>query len=161
MAVNKGKVFEQRFIKDWLQYLPNKLVMRLPDQQSGYFGTSANPCDFICYSYPNMFLLELKSHKGNTFPLSAFRQMDKLINYDGIEGIKVGVVLWFYGENNKVIYIPIRTFKKLVADNKKSFNIKYLESQEYECYELPSKVLRTYLTTDYSFLVKLAADGVV
>ena len=157
--MDKGKGFEKRFQTDWLQ-LPNSFVMRLPDQQSGYYGTSANPCDFICYSYPNMFLLELKSHGGNTFPLSAFRQADKMINYDGRDGIKVGVVLWMY-DHNKVVYIPIRSFIKLIRDGKKSFNVKYLESQEYECYEMPSTLLRTYMCTDYSYLVQLAKNNVI
>lgn len=157
--MDKGKAFEKRFQQDWLK-LPNSFVMRLPDQQSGYYGTSANPCDFICYSYPNMFLLELKSHKGNTFPLSAFRQYEKIKSYDGRKGIKVGVILWLY-DHDKVIYIPIRAFVKMVEDDKKSFNIKYLETKEYECYELPSDKLRTFMSTDYSYLVKLAEDNIV
>lgn len=155
----KGKEFEKRFAQDWLK-LPNSFVMRLPDQQSGYYGTSANPCDFICYSYPNMYLIELKSHGGNTLPFSAFRQMDKLISYDGKEGIKVGVILWLY-DHKKIIYIPIRSFIKMLSDDKKSFNIKYLETKEYECYELPSTQLRTYMTTDYASLIKLAEDKVI
>ena len=159
--MDKGKAFEKRFQQDWLETVPNSFVMRLPDQQSGYYGTSANPCDFICYSYPNMFLLELKSHKGNTFPLSAFRQYGKLVSYDSIDKrIKIGVILWLY-DHDKVIYIPIRSFIKMVEDDKKSFNIKYLETKEYECYELPSDKLRTFMSTDYSFLVKLAEDNIV
>lgn len=157
--MNKGKKFEDRFREDWLK-MPNAFILRLPDQQSGYFGTSANPCDFICYSYPNMFLLELKSHGGNTFPLSAFRQYEKIRTYNGKEGIKVGVVLWFT-DHDKVLYIPVSSFDKIVADDKKSFNIKYLETQEYECYEIPSSKLRTYLASDWSFLVKLAEDKVI
>ena len=157
--MNKGKKFEDRFRSDWLK-LPNAFILRLPDQQSGYYGTSANPCDFICYSYPYMFLLELKSHGGNTFPLSAFRQYDKIKNYDGKEGIKVGVVLWLY-DHDKIIYIPISSFVKLVADDKKSFNVKYVESQEYECYEIPSVKLKTFMTSDWSFLVKLAENKII
>ena len=157
--MNKGKAFEKRFQQDWSK-MPGAFVLRLPDQQSGYYGTSANPCDFICYQYPNMFLLELKSHGGNTFPFSALRQYDKLVSYIGFNGIKVGVILWLY-DHNKVLYIPIEEFKKLATDGKKSFNIKYLETQEYKCYELPSVQLRTYMSTDYSFLIKLANDGIV
>ena len=159
MANDRGKKFELKFREDWLK-LPNAFVMRLPDQQSGYYGTSANPCDFICYSYPYMFLLELKSHKGNTFPFSAFRQYEKIRTYSGREGIKVGVILWLY-DHDKVVYIPISSFDKMVVDGKKSFNIKYLESQEYECYEIPSTKLRTYMTSDWSYLVQLAENKIV
>ena len=154
MPDNRGKKFEECFKRDWLR-LPNTTALRLPDQQSGYYGTSANPCDFICYSYPNMFLLELKSHGGNTFPLSAFRQFDKLKIYDDRKGIKVGVVLWLY-DHDKVIYVPIKSFISIVKDGNKSFNIKYLESQEYPCYEIPSVKRRTYMESDYSNLIELA-----
>lgn len=157
--MNKGKAFEKRFLQDWLK-IPGAFALRLPDQQSGYYGTSTNPCDFICYSYPNMFLLELKSHGGKSFPLSAFKQYEKLVGYDGIDGVKIGVILWLY-ECDKVIYIPIKTFKKIIEDGKKSFSIKNLETKEYDCFELPSTKLRTFMTTDYSFLINLAKSDIV
>ena len=40
---------------------------------------------------------------------------------------------------------------KLKAEDKKSFNIKMLD--EYECLDLPSKKLRTFMNTDYSALI--------
>ena len=159
MQSNRGKGFEDQFISDWSK-LPNSLALRLPDQQSGYYGTSANPCDFICYAYPNMYMIETKSHKGNTFPFSAFRQYDKLKKYAGIDGVKVGVVLWLY-DHDWVGFIPIRTFIKLEEDGKKSFNVKYVESGEYESYTLPSVKKRIYMETDYSFLVDLSNNNVV
>ena len=138
MTVSRAKQFENKFKEDWLK-LPNAFVLRLPDQQSGYRGSSTNPCDFICYSYPNLFLLELKSHEGNVFPFSAFRQYDKLKDIESlkIDGVKVGVILWMI-DHDKLLYIPIDTFIKLKNDDKKSFNIKYLESKEYFSVEIPS-----------------------
>lgn len=159
MQTNRGKKFEGQFKQDWMK-LPNAFALRLPDQQSGYYGTSANPCDFICYSYPNMFLLELKSHGGNTFPLSAFRQYDKLTKYQGTRGIKVGVVLWMC-DHDVVLYIPISTFDKIVAEGGKSFNIKYVGDDNYKSYVIPSTKKRTYMESDWSYLIDLVATGSV
>ena len=40
---------------------------------------------------------------------------------------------------------------RLKEENKKSFNIKMIG--EYECLELPSKKLRSFMSTDYSALI--------
>ena len=89
MATNYGKKFEKVFEQDWRKTFPCSFIFRLPDQQSGYYGTSSNPCDYICFVNNKLYLLELKSHLGNTFPLSNLRQYDKLSPYVGIDGVKL------------------------------------------------------------------------
>lgn len=56
-------------------------------------------------------------------------------------------------DHDKVIWIPIQTFMELKNEGKKSFNIKLLESNDYEFLVLPSKKLRTFMDTDYSELI--------
>lgn len=73
--MNEGKAFEQDFIKSvpdiWFKY-------RLNDSASSWQGgdkarfTPANICDFIVYN-GKMWMLELKSHKGKSIPLSCIR----------------------------------------------------------------------------------------
>jgi len=145
-----GKKFESRFKLDWENTVPGSFIYRLNDQMSGYRGSS-NPCDFITYATPIMFLVECKEHKGNTFPFSAFRQYERLLEYKGIKGVHAGVVLWF-SDHDRVLWIPIETFEKLKQNNKKSFNIG-LVGTNYECLELPSRKLRTFMETDYGYLV--------
>jgi len=116
---------------------------------SGYMGSS-NPCDFITYIKPDIFLIECKKHEGNTFPFSAFRQYEKLLEYKNISGLHAGVVLWF-SDHDKVLWVPIETFEQLKKEDKKSFNIKMVG--EYKCLELPSKKLRAFMETDYSVLI--------
>ena len=159
MADSRGKEFEKRFKRDW-EKMPQALALRLPDQQSGYYGTSANPCDFIRYHYPCLFLLELKTHQGNTFPFTAFRQYSKLkqLYKPDLQGVKIGVVLWLYS-HEKVVYIPIQSFIKMEQDGKKSFSVKYIDTQEYSCLELPATKLRTYQVVDYSVLVEQAQQN--
>ena len=78
---DRGKQFEEQFKKDWKESMPDSFCYRLHDQVTGYKVTSRNPCDFICYKFPYLYLLEIKSHEGNTFPFSAFRQYDEMIKY--------------------------------------------------------------------------------
>lgn len=147
---NRGKQFELRFRTDWTESIPGSFIFRLNDNTAGYFGISS-PCDFIGYKKPDIFLLEVKSHQGNTFPFSAFRQYEQLLTYSNIDGLHAGVILWLI-DHDKVLWIPVETFKKLKDENKKSFNIKFTRD-EYEYLELPSKKLRTFMKTDYSALI--------
>lgn len=147
------KRFEQQVAKD-LSKIDKSLVYRLPDQQSGYYGTSSNICDFIFYRQPNIYFIECKTHRGNTFPLSAFRQYSKMVECVGKQGVRCGVILWMY-EHDKIFYIPVSTFTKLINDNKKSFNIKYEGSDIYKSYVIPSEIKRTYRVCDFSLLLDL------
>lgn len=73
--INPGKAFEQDFIKsvpeDWFKY-------RLNDSGGSWQGgdkarfTPSNICDFIVYN-GKLWLLELKSHKGKSIPISCIR----------------------------------------------------------------------------------------
>lgn len=91
MAVNRGKQFEAHFKKDFMK-LENSSIDRIYDSVSG-FKAITNICDFIGYVFPNIFYIECKSIKGNTFPLTNLKQYDKLIAKKGIKGVRVGVVL--------------------------------------------------------------------
>lgn len=59
---NPGKVFEVC----WKSSCPDDMfIYRIPDIKYGVKSI----CDFLLYSYPVLFLLELKSTKEKTFPL--------------------------------------------------------------------------------------------
>ena len=132
-----------------MRCFPNSFILRLPDQQSGYYGTSQNICDFILYAKGVLFLLECKSHKGNTFPLSNLTQFGKLQQYKDIPGVKPGVILWFI-DHDIVCWVPINTVLYYAEQGKKSINIKDLDSDEYVIEKLDSVKKRTFLETDYS-----------
>ena len=92
MALNKGKKFEARVKADFEKILDDITVDRIYDTQNGLKNIS-NVCDFIVYKYPNIFYLEVKSHKGNTFPLQCLTQYPKLIKKHGKKGVRAGVIL--------------------------------------------------------------------
>ena len=150
--MERGKKFESRFREDWIKSLPNSFLFRLNDNTAGYHGISS-PCDFIGYQRPNIFLIECKSHEGNTFPFSAFRQYENMLQYKDISGLHAGVILWLL-DHDLVLWIPIKTFEKLKIEDKKSFNVKMVDDPEYESLVLPSKKLRTFMETDYSKLIE-------
>ena len=155
MSLNRGKQFEAKFKSDIIKTFPNCSVDRLLDQQSGYLSIT-NISDFIMYNYPNIFYLECKSHKGNTFPLANLTQYDKLIQKMGIPGVRVGVVLWMI-EKDIVVYLPIKFIKYLKERDYKSFNIKMLEDEnlKQQFLVIPSQKKRVFLDSDYSILMSL------
>lgn len=153
MAVNYGKVWEQKVMEDFSK-LPDSTIDRLYDQTTGYKFTSRNVSDTIGYVYPLHYYIECKSCKGNTFPLKNLSQYDKMIEKVGIRGVRVGVVLWFI-DHKTVVYIPVATFTKLFEDNKKSVNIKMLEEGTYNIIEIPSETKRVFPTCDFSILKTL------
>lgn len=141
-----GKQWEQRLKEDWLRSFPNTFLLRLPDQQSGYKG-SINPSDFIAYNRSCLFLIEAKATKANTFSVN-FRQYDSLVQYADMEGVKPGVMIWFYS-HDKVVWVPIQTFIHLREQGKKSFNI---TKPEGDYVIIPSKKKRVYLECDFRVL---------
>ena len=155
--MSNGKKFEQKFKNDWIVSYPFSFIYRLNDQLSGYKAVSKNICDFICFNDGILYLIECKSHNGNTFPLANLTQFDELKEKVGIPGVRAGVVIWFI-EHKKVIYVPISTFIKLKEDGKKSFNIKMLGNEDYFSLEIPGKVKRLFIDSDYSILKNLK-DG--
>lgn len=152
MPENYGKKFEIKLKEDFLK-IPGSTIDRLYDPGFGMRGIS-NISDFIGYVFPNIFYLECKVHKGNTFPIANLTQYDKLLTKKDKKGVIVGAVIWFI-EHDKVIFVPIKTFEKLKQDNKKSVNIKMLNDNQYQIIDIPSIKKRVFMDSDYSVLQKL------
>ena len=147
MALNKGKKFEAIFENTWITTFGKNSILRLADQMSGYKVTSQNPCDYICYKKPRMFLIECKETTQNTLNWKAFPQFDRLCEYVDVDGIVAGVLIW-YQQHNKVIFVSIKDCIKMKANGKKSINIKDLESDDYQILEIPTVVPRVYPVID-------------
>lgn len=147
-----GKKFELKLKEDWLK-CEGTSIDRLYDTMNGYKSIS-QISDFIGYHYPNIFYLECKEHKGNTFPLANLTQYDKLLAkwLYHIKGVRIGVIIWF-SEHDMVVYVPIKVVKQLHDEGKKSVNIKDISN--YDIVIIPSKKKRTFLDSDYSVLFNL------
>ena len=70
--------------------------MRLYDVTSGYSG-QATICDFLLYSYPNLFYLELKAEKTANLPFSNItrHQYEGLLEKADYEGAIPGIIVTF------------------------------------------------------------------
>ena len=157
MPKNKGKKWEEQFKEDWELCFPDTFCFRLKDQESRRKHTSKNPCDFLCFPNTKLYMLEVKSHKGNTFPFSCFKQYDLLKSYKDLKNVKCGVVIWFI-DHTKIIYVSIQEVIKMrEQDNLKSINIKMLRTKEYDIIEIPCEELkgnRKYPKCDYTGMVE-------
>lgn len=153
MAINKGKAWEDKFRQDWRRCFPNSFMFRLKDQMTGYKETSGNPCDFLCFpGNGELFLIECKEHKGASIPFTAIPQYDRLLEYQGLSGVRAGVVLWL-SDKDRVFWISIEEMEKMVKDGKKSIGLKMFEDKSYNIIEIPSVKKRVYLDSDYTVLV--------
>ena len=154
-----GKKWEERFRKDYKRCFPNTLIYRLPDQQSGYAGGgSANPCDFLCYTGDCVLMIECKAHAKASIPFTAIPQYERMLDYKGLDKTYPGVVIWFY-EKDIVIWVSIEEMEKMVNDGEKSIGLRMIDEKkpykkEYNIITLPSVKLRTFMETDYTFLVE-------
>lgn len=147
--MNLGKSFEEKFKQDWIKTFPDSFIMRLYDQVSGYKTVSRNISDFICYKKPYFYIIECKSHDGASFPFEKLTQYDKMVSFIDIPGIIIGVVLFLY-DKDSVLFVPLKTIKKMKEDGLKSVGVKHLDS--YDILKVPSKKLRVYMDSDYSCL---------
>jgi hypothetical protein len=152
MTMTKGKNFELVLREDWKFSVPDSTIDRIYDSVSGY-KTISNVSDFIAYKMPNIFYLEAKTVKGNTFPFQNLTQYDKLSAKVGIPGVRAGVVIWFY-EHDRIVYVPISSVTKMKEDGKKSINITTLDTDKYRFIEIPSVKKRVFMASDYSVLTE-------
>lgn len=152
MARDRGKEFELKFKQDFVRTVPDSSIDRIYDSVSGYKSVS-NIADFICYKFPNLFFIELKSCKGASLPFLNITQYDKLKDKVGILGVRAGVILWLY-EKDIVMYIPISTITKMKNDGKKSVGLKAIE-EGYNIKIIPSVKKRVFMDSDYSCLLEL------
>ena len=158
MAINFGKSFERKFVKDWAKSFPKSFIFRLKDNTSEYRYNSANPCDFICFVNGTLYLVELKTVHGSTFPLSNLSQYDQLLGYKDVPGLVACVIIW-YVDKDKVLVVPIQTIQQLKNDNKKSVNINNIFN-DYLVIDVPSKKKRVYLDSDYSVIENLSERSI-
>jgi hypothetical protein len=162
---NLGKSFEERFKKDWQRCFPDTLCYRLPDQQSGYAGGgSSNPCDYFGFTGNELLMVECKAHAGQSISFSAIRQYDKMLNYKGLKNVYPGVVVWFY-DKDTVIWVSIEEMEKMVLDGEKSIGLRMIDpdkpyKKHYNIIKIPSTKLRTFMESDYKYLVDRLTESV-
>lgn len=127
---NAGKQFEQ----DWKNSIPiNTFYYRFRDGTASWGGESenvrfqqSNICDCLMYLKPQLWLVDLKSHKGKSVPFNCFkenqvRELSKAMMY---EGITAGFIVNFrdveetyFVKANDVEYYIVHSERKSIPLN--------------------------------------------
>lgn len=158
MAKNEGKLFEQ----DFKNSVPETCwVYRLRDSTSSFANggntrfTSSNICDYIIFDgiFKRLFLVECKSTKGTSVPLSMIRSNQLQGLLDASEhSLVAGFLINFRNTNNDTFFITISNYIKMISSsNKKSFNIGDLV--KYDALKIESTKKRTRYTYDIQKMI--------
>jgi recombination protein U len=129
--LNSGKRFEQNF-RDSVPV--GIFFYRFRDGTSSWGGgensatrfQAKNICDCMMYDGNYLYLLELKSHKGASLPLSAIResQIKNLMEADKHMNVEAGLIVNF-ADAEEVYYMPIeQAYKWFFNGIRKSIPIK-------------------------------------
>ena len=67
-------------------------------------------------------------------------------------------MVWFY-EKDIIIWVSIEEMEKMALDGEKSIGLRMIDNKKpykkmYNIIKIPSKKLRTFMESDYNFLVK-------
>ena len=154
MSVNRGKDFEGN-VKDAVESLADVYILRLYDPQGGYVGV-ANPCDFICYKRPQMYMIECKSVHKNLLPIYGTDPKKKYGNVSNTQwegmleatksGVVAGVLCWWI-DKDITKFLPIQELEAYRNSGAKSIRYDY---------ELPNSLIikgdkkRIYFDYDFS-----------
>lgn len=74
-----------------------------------------------------------------------------------MEGVQPYIIVWF-SNFDKVIACHASEAVKMKEDGKKSISLKMLNNDTYHIIELPSEKKRVFMTTDYTYLIKVVKD---
>lgn len=149
MAMDAGKIFEAE-IKD---SIPSDFyIERYKDDTAGFYGVS-NPADFRLYKYPYTFLLELKTHKGKSLPLSKIRDnqlrgLYTAVQYTGVYG---GFLINFR-DMEETYYIPVEAVLEFIKSGiRKSIPVEW-------CREYGVRIEQTKKRVRYSYNLRSWLD---
>lgn len=134
-----GKNAEQK-IKEWLDRPEDGYSFdRLYDQLSGYYMTSRNICDFICYKYPNIYYIESKATWADRFDFSMIlqHQEDGLLEKSKIPGC-YGLIIVLFATYKRAFIINITEIVNLKNSGHKSLNIKKVDKWGISYSEIPT-----------------------
>lgn len=130
--MNEGKRWEHNIRRS----LPG--IIRLYDATNGYSGV-CNPCDFIYYVYPFMFMIEAKSVKKSKLYWTAIteNQHEQLDYYDHIYGV-TSLIFIEYREEKECYILPYSVLKELKAKGEKGLSIEMAREMN-NVYKIPAE----------------------
>lgn len=138
MAMSTGMKAGKNLEQDFKTSCPSDMfIYRVPDIKYGVKSL----CDFILYSYPRLFLLELKSTQEKTFPIKniAEHQLENMSKFNK-NYIVAGFILNFR-QHNKTYFIRGDVLESIIEQlSLKRLSVEILE--EYGVL-IPQEIKRT------------------
>ena len=140
MSNYSGKQFEFDFKSSFKGTKYERGLLRLHDVTNG-FSCCNNPCDFILYTYPNLFMFELKAVQDKRLDFAKIRpnQLEGLSKWSENKGVVAGVLVNFYTYGS-IFFIPVEVINLFKSHGKKSIN---MEMCEKYCYKVDGSKKRT------------------
>ena len=140
MSNYSGKNFEYDFKSSFKGTKYERGLLRLHDVTNGFSGCN-NPFDFLVYSYPNIFCLELKAVQDKRLDFAKIRpnQLEGLSKWSENKGVVAGVLVNFY-TFGEIFFIPVEVINLFKSHGKKSIN---MEMCEKYCYRVDGSKKRT------------------
>ena len=140
MSNYSGKQFEFDFKSSFKGTKYERGLLRLHDVTNGFSGCN-NPFDFLVYSYPNIFCLELKAVQDKRLDFAKIRpnQLEGLSKWSENKGVIAGVLVNFY-TFGEIYFVPIEVINLFKSHGKKSIN---MEMCEKYCYKVDGSKKRT------------------
>jgi hypothetical protein len=82
-----------------------------------------------------------------------------MLDFKGLYKTFPGVVVWFY-EKDIVIWVSIEEMEKMRLDGEKSIGLRMIDKKKpykksYNIITIPSTKLRTFMESDYKYLVEV------
>lgn len=140
MSNYSGKNFEYDFKSSFKGTKYERGLLRLHDVTNGFSGCN-NPFDFLVYSYPNIFCLELKAVQDKRLDFAKIRpnQLEGLSKWGENKGVVAGVLVNFY-TYGEIFFVPVEVVNLFKSYGKKSIN---MEMCEKYCYKVDGSKKRT------------------
>lgn len=146
-----GKRFEGSFIKSIKDKHPEYYIKRLKDDTSGYAGVH-NECDFLIFTGIKLCLLELKTTKQKSLPLTniADWQISGLLEQSSKQNIIAGLVINYREYDNHTYFLPIQAVDSLIKNNtRKSISMDYCNEYGIEIHNHLIRVNYRYDIDDF------------
>lgn len=127
MTKNNGHIFEDEFRKS----VPEGVYFKKLKVSGQNYKGGGNEGDFLIYLYPNLYILELKSHKGKSIPFDCLRenQIKGLDFLTTVGGVKCGFIFNFR-DLEETYFIDIKKIVKFIKEGKrKSFPIEWVREE--------------------------------
>jgi recombination protein U len=142
---NLGKRFEE----NWKKSIPSDTFFyRFRDSGSTYYGgnqnlrfSASNIADCMLYdtNSKELYLCELKSHKGKSLPMSCVasnktkeKQIDDLYNASQFDGVNASLIV-FFSDVERCFELPISELLSFsLYEDRKSIPISYFEEKGVE-----------------------------